>query len=83
MIRLSYLRTILAVCFMQAVVSMANSAEIVLSFDDAPQPDGWALAGPERTERFIAVLNEKAAPPVVFYANPRGPMDDHGWVPGA
>ena len=76
MIRLSYLRTILAVCFMQAVVSMANSAEIVLSFDDAPQPDGWALTGPERTERFISVLNEKAAPPVVFYANPRGPMDE-------
>ena len=63
---------LVAVCLTQSLTLGVEAAEIVLSFDDAPLPDGWSLVGNERTDRLIEVLEEKGAPPVVFYATPRG-----------
>ena len=59
-------------CFIQAFAPAVYAGQITLTFDDAPQGDGWYLTGNERTERFVEVLREKAVPPVVFYATPRG-----------
>jgi peptidoglycan/xylan/chitin deacetylase (PgdA/CDA1 family) len=72
---INYMRILLAVCFIQALVPAVYAAQITLSFDDAPQDDGWYLTGNERMERFIEVLREKAVPPVVFYATPRNGKD--------
>ena len=73
-LRIEYVRfitVVVAIFLTQAVAVRVQAAKVVLSFDDAPLPDGWSLAGNERTERLIEALKVKGASPVVFYATPR------------